>query len=342
VGPNAITRRADAIALGIERDAVPVIALVASARPVVAITANIHGDEVTGVAAVHALDEQLRSSLRVGTVVLYPSLNPRGLVSQQRVQPVDGVDLNRVFPGDPKGQGASRLAGLLWADLLSRTPDAVVDLHADSAVAIPYVIVDRATTHRGDARTRMDRAVLEMAEASGLTVLHEYPEDQYVRFRLDRSLAGAMVNHANVPAVTLEIGPRRAVDPRAVRQALAAVQRILHHLGLVDAPISSGGPTPGISSGGPTPGIGDRPPRLPGGPWRRAAAPRVQSPGVFEPTLLPGDAFEAGDVLGVVRALDGTVRELLHAELPGIVISWSETAWVDARAVPGTLGLREG
>ena len=42
-----------------------------------------------------------------------------------------------------------------------------------------------------------------------------------------------------------------------------------------------------------------------------------------------------------VRALDGTVRELLHADAPGIVISWSETAWVDARAVPGTLGLRE-
>ncbi|MEZ4238882.1 MAG: succinylglutamate desuccinylase/aspartoacylase family protein [Myxococcota bacterium] len=320
---RAITRRTDAIALGSERDSVPVVALAASERPVVAVTANIHGDEVTGVAAVHALDELLRSSLRAGTVVLYPSLNPRGLVSQQRTQPVDGVDLNRVFPGDPQSQGASRLAGLLWADLLARSPDAVIDLHADSAVAIPYAIVDRATTHRGEARTRMDRAVLAMAEASGLTVLHEYPEDQYVRFRLDRSLAGAMVNHANVPALTLEIGPRRAVDPRAVRQAVAAVARILAHLGLADPP-------PPASR-----------PRAPGGPWRRAAAPRVQSAGVFEPSLLPGDAFTPGDVLGVVRPSTAPSASWLHAELPGIVISWSETAWVDARAVPGTLGLRE-
>ncbi|MEQ1502174.1 MAG: succinylglutamate desuccinylase/aspartoacylase family protein [Myxococcota bacterium] len=301
----------------------PVIALVASPGPVVAVTANIHGDEVTGVAAVHALDEQLRVSLRAGTVVLYPSLNPRGLVSQQRVQPVDGVDLNRVFPGDAGSQGATRLAGLLWADLLARRPEAVIDLHADSAVAIPYAIVDRATYHRGEARARMDRTVLGMAEASGLTVLREYPEDQYVRFRLDRSLAGAMVNHGSIPAVTLEIGPRRAVDPRAVRITVAAVLRILHHLKLVDPPSD-----PPIA-------------RPAGGPWRRAAAPRVQSPGVFEPMLAPGESFEAGAVLGVVRALDGTVREVVHADTEGIVVSWSETAWVDARAVPGTIGLAE-
>lgn len=295
-------------------------------QPTVAVTANIHGDEVTGIAAVHALDLELQHTLRRGTVVLYPSLNPRGLVAQQRVQPGDGVDLNRVFPGDPGGQGAARLAGVVWADLRGRNPTALIDLHADSAVAIPYAIVDRATTHRGDARAKMDQAVLAMAGASGLTVLHEYPEDQYVRFRLDRSLAGAMVNHANVPAVTLEIGPRRAVDPRAVRLAVGAVSRILHHLGLIDPP-----PEPAPA---PTP--------LPGGPWRRAAAPRVFASGVFEPVLLPGDAFGVGDVLGVVRALDGGVREVVHAEAAGVVVSWSETAWVDARAIPGTLGLREG
>lgn len=326
-----VARRSDAIALGTDRDVVPVVVLSASPRPVVAVTANIHGDEVTGVAAIHALDEQLRATsgaagnpLVRGTVVLYPSLNPRGLVAQQRVQPIDGVDLNRVFPGDPNGVGASRLAGQLWADLVGRKPDALIDLHADSAVSIPYAIVDRATNHRGAARERMDRAVLAMADASGLTVLHEYPEDQYVRFRLDRSLAGAMVNHGSVPAVTLEIGPRRAVDPLAVRIAVAAVSRILHHLGLVAS--LDPGPVP----------------RAAGGPWRRAAAPRVQSPGVFEPSLLPGDAFAQGDVLGVVRALDGTVREVVHADAKGIVVSWSETAWVDTRAVPGTLGLCEG
>ena len=308
---------------GASRDALPVVQIRApEPGPVVVVTANVHGDEVTGVAAVHRLDDRLGASLVRGTVVLYPSLNPRGLQQQQRVQPDDGVDLNRVFPGDPEGHGATRLAGALWSDLASRRPDALVDLHADSAVSIPYAIVDRATHLQGLKRERMDDAVRAMAEASGLTVLHEYPDEQYVRFRLDRSLAGAMVNHAGVPAVTLEVGPRRAVDPVAVDRAADAVLRILGHLGLV---------------------ADDLPPALrpAGGPWRRTAAPRLQSSGVFEPVLEPGARFEAGDVLGTVRALDGTVREVVRSECRGLVVSWSESAWHEVQGVPGTLAMEE-
>lgn len=311
--------------VGTDRDVLPIVVLTASARPVVAVTANIHGDEVTGVAAIHLLDELLRSELVRGTVALYPTLNPRGLVAQQRVVPHDGTDLNRLFPGDLSAQGTSRCAAELWRDLVGRKPDAVIDLHADSAVAIPYAIVDRATGLQGAARQEMDQKVLAMAEASGLLVLHEYPEDQYMRFHLDRSLAGAMVNHAGVPAVTLEVGPRRAVDPWAVRSAAQAVRGILHHLSLCE------GPEEGLPSQ----------PAVVGGPWRRAAAPRVNANGVFEPALAPGETFAAGAVLGHVRALDGTVREVLLAEAAGVVVSWSETAWVAPRSVPGTLGLQE-
>ncbi len=323
--PIGVRRKVASFAppFGTGSETLPVVQLRApEPGPVVIVTANVHGDEVTGVVAVHRLDDRLTATLLRGSVVLYPSLNPQGLQQQQRVQPGDGVDLNRVFPGDLEGQGATRLAGALWADLSSRRPDALVDLHADSAVSIPYVNVDRATHLHGTGRERMDGAVRAMAEASGLTVLHEYPDDQYVRFHLDRSLAGAMVNHANVPAVTLEVGPRRAVDPDAVDRAVDAVLRIIGHLGLVrDVP-----PPPSVD---------------PGGPWRRTAAPRLQSTGVFEPALGPGARFAAGDILGTVRALDGTVREVVRAEVAGLVVSWSESAWHDARGVPGTLAVLE-
>lgn len=326
--PGHIHRRAESITIGADRDVLPVVVLSAGGAPVVAITAGIHGDEVTGVAAAHLLDEILRVSLRQGTVALYPSLNPRGLVAQQRTLPQDGSDLNRLFPGDLLAQGTARWAADLWRDLLSRRPDAVIDLHADSAVSIPYVIVDRATSHRGLARQSMDARVLAMAKASGLLVLHEYPEDQYVRFQLDRSLAGAMVNRASVPALTIEVGPRRAVDPRSIQVASQAVLRVLAHLGLCEPPLCE----PPAS---PLP----QPPAS--GPWRRAPAPRVASNGLFEPALSPGEGFAAGSVLGYVRALDGSVREVITAESSGVVVSWSENAWVSPRAIPGTLGLVE-
>jgi uncharacterized protein len=319
-----VRRRIDAITLpGAGREPVAVVVHATGPGPVVAVTANIHGDEVTGVAAVHRLDELFPTLLVRGTVVLYPSLNPRGLARQQRVQPDDGVDLNRVFPGERDGTGAARHAALLWKDFADRKLDALVDLHADSAVSVPYAIVDRATHLRGEVRERMDEALQAMAHASGLTVLNEYPEDQYVKFHLDRSLAGAMVNHAGIAAVTLEVGPRRAVDPAAVRVTVAAVLRILVHLGLVQSDPE------------------DPVPRLPGGPWRRIAAPRVRFGGVFEPVLSPGDRFDEGAVLGTVRAIEGTVREVVSAAAPGIVVSWTESAWIEARGVPGTLGVVE-
>ncbi|MCA9573755.1 MAG: succinylglutamate desuccinylase/aspartoacylase family protein, partial [Myxococcales bacterium] len=119
------------------RDTVPVLVHEASAGPVVAITANIHGDEATGVAVVQELDRWLAERLLKGAVVLYPSLNPAGLSNRTRVLPPDGADLNRLFPGHRDGSESERHAASIWKDLAARRVGLVIDLHADSARSIP-------------------------------------------------------------------------------------------------------------------------------------------------------------------------------------------------------------
>jgi len=319
---DRVVRRTTSLELerrGAAREVVPVSVLEAGASgPTVVITANVHGDEATGVAAVLALQQRLEQVLLAGSVVLYPSVNPHGLRLQQRPVPADGVDLNRAFPGDRGGRGADGVAGRLWADLQRRQPDLVLDLHADSVVAVPYTIIDRPVSLRGDQRRQMERRLEDLAHAAGLLVLHEYPDDLYVRFGLDHSLAGAVVNDMQVPALTLEVGPRRAVDPASVDVTVGAVLRILLRQGMVaDAPTAR---------------------RLPQGQLRRTSAPRVRRPGVFVPVVRPGEAYRADDLLGVVRGLDGHARDEVRAEAPGVVVSWSEGAWLDVGAVPGTLG----
>ncbi len=307
---------------GPTREVIPVTCLDAGPGPVVAITANVHGDEATGLAAVLQLQSHLELHLLAGQVVLYPSLNPPGLRLQQRPVPADGVDLNRTFPGDSGEEGAEGVAGRLWADLRTRRVDLLLDLHADSSVAVPYAIKDRPVRLGSSARRTMEARLDALALATGLLVLEEYPDDLYVRFRLDKSLAGAVVNDLQVPALTLEIGPRRAVDPRAVATTVGAVLRILHAEGMVAAaPEGSRGSQPRL---------------------RRTSAPRVRRPGVFVPSLAPGARFARGDVLGVVRGLDGECRDEVRAASRGVVVSWSEGAWVDAGAVPGTLGEEVG
>jgi predicted deacylase len=70
------------------------------------VSANIHGNEVNGIVVAHrliaALEAAVESKTLVGTVVVYPSLNPTGLVAGTRT-PSYSFDANRLWPSqEPK------------------------------------------------------------------------------------------------------------------------------------------------------------------------------------------------------------------------------------------------
>ena len=68
--------------------ALPVLELRApTPGPTVVVTANIHGDETTGIGVVHNLVRILPDLLLRGSVVMYPSLNPAGLTAHSRTLP---------------------------------------------------------------------------------------------------------------------------------------------------------------------------------------------------------------------------------------------------------------
>jgi len=304
---------------------IPVITVDSGADgPVVVVTGNVHGDEPTGVYAAHRLLDRLPVDVVRGRVHVYPTLNPPGLRANQRGVGPEGPDLNRKFPGRRSGDLAARLARVLWDDLVKREPALLIDLHADSSQSIPYAIVDRAVRHRGEARRDLDATLCAYAEATGLTVIHEYPDELYLRFGLDRSLAGATVNDLGVPAVTIESGPRRVVSQRAIDVTVEAVRGVLAKVGVIDAVVA-----PDAT-------------RRAGGPWRRTSGPRTRFEGLFVPLLPPGAVFEAGALLGVVRAPDGQVLEEVHAVAEGLVVSWVDGAWLEAGTVVATLGVPEG
>lgn len=303
---------------------VPVIVLESALPgPTAVVTANLHGDETTGVGVVRRLDAWLRSAPFVGRVVLYPSCNPGGLRAQSRVVPQDEGDLNRVFPGDRAGTLAARLADVLWRDLSARRPAVVIDLHADAPVALPYVIVDRPVRRVGLPRARLAERLLRLANATGLTVLREYPEEAYLKFGLDRSLAGAVVNVLGVPAVTLEVGPRRQLDPAAVDTALRATLGALGDVGVVGH----------VEPAHPT--------RVEGS-WRRSPTPRPVRGGLVERAHEPGARVRAGERLATLVDLHGERVEDVLATEDALVVSWVESPWVVPGGLLGTLGIPDG
>ncbi len=300
----------------------PVISVRAPAPgPVVAVGANLHGDECTGIGAAFRLADELPALLDRGTVHLYPSLNPKGLEDGTRRMPGDKLDPNRAFPGSLRGSLAERHAWRVWSDLLARRPALYVDLHTDTCGAIPYAIVDRVL--RDEPGDRLAEKIVALAEASGLTVLREYPVDRYRRFELDRSLPGALINGPGVAALTLEVGPRRRLDPDAVDLAVTGVYGVLSALWMVRRSA--------------TPHPSRRADRV----WRRESGPRTTRAGVLVPRVGPGGSFTRGAPLAELRGLSGELREVLVSPWEGFVVALPEKALVQAGVSCATLAVPE-
>jgi predicted deacylase len=289
--------------------------------PSVVVTANIHGDETTGIGIVHNLVRCLPGLLLRGSVHLYPTLNPGGLAACMRALPADGQDLNRRFPGKARGSASDRHAQRIWSAIMAHKPDAVLDLHTDTSGAIPYAIVDRVLDRvRGRAlASRCGR----LAEASGLTVLREYPRERYLRFELDKSLPGALINGEGIAAITLEIGPRRQLDPESVAIGTTSALGVLTEAGVVNLPAA------------------DDPTRHGGGPWRREGGPRTNHKGVLVPRVRAGEVLKKGTPIADVRTVGGEVLESLVARAQGFVVAMPDRTHVVPGVACATLAVRD-
>jgi uncharacterized protein len=97
--------------------------------PVLCVTAGIHGGEYVPMVAVRQFTGELDPARMRGTVVTCLQSSP--VAFQQRaafINPLDGQNLNRTFPGDPAGGPTERLAAWLFENVLTRG-DYYVDCH---------------------------------------------------------------------------------------------------------------------------------------------------------------------------------------------------------------------
>ncbi|MEQ8963814.1 MAG: succinylglutamate desuccinylase/aspartoacylase family protein, partial [Coleofasciculus sp. C2-GNP5-27] len=97
------------------------------AGPRLWISAAIHGDEINGVEIIRQVLERINPSQLHGVLIAVPIVNVFGFIEQSRYLP-DRRDLNRSFPGSPRGSLASRLADLFMTEVVSRCTHGI-DLH---------------------------------------------------------------------------------------------------------------------------------------------------------------------------------------------------------------------
>ena len=133
IDPNRPGKHRSKITIPIDRGRTVELAITLVRRgpgPLILFTAGNHGDEYEGPAALLKLTHDLRpADLVRGGVIVMPIINPPAVDAGTRTSPIDGKNLNRVFPGRKSGSVTERIAYLITTAVLPHAI-ALLDLHA--------------------------------------------------------------------------------------------------------------------------------------------------------------------------------------------------------------------
>src|SRR5437867_12037275 len=133
------------------------------AGPTFLITAGIHAAEYTGIEAAIRLGRTISPDAVRGTILILPLLNRPGFYERSiYVNPEDGDNLNRLFPGKTDGTWGERFAHRLLTEIITKC-DYSIDLHAGDLIEDHVPLV----TYRVTQDAGLNERIQEMANAYG-------------------------------------------------------------------------------------------------------------------------------------------------------------------------------
>lgn len=263
------------------RISVPVRVIRAKRRgPRVFVTGAVHGDELNGMGIIRRLMYEELPVLQRGTLIMVPVVNVSGLENHMRYLP-DRRDLNRSFPGSSTGAISSRLADVMYTEVISQC-DLGIDFHSAAVRRTNYPNV------RADMR---NPEVKKLARAFGseLIVNSKGP---------DGSLRRTAVK-AGVPTIILEAGEVWKVEPGVLEMGIRGTLNVLKHYGMI--------------GGKPVPPLFQK--VLDKTVWVRA-----EHGGILDFHAKPGDFVRAGQILATNFNIFGREQRMVESPVDGIIL----------------------
>jgi len=248
--------------------------------PTMWLSGAIHGDEVNGIDIVRRIILELDAKALAGTVLAVPIVNVFGVTAGDRYLP-DRRDLNRSFPGSPRGSLAARMAHIFFDNVVSRC-DLGLDFHSGSA---------------GRSNLPQIRCDLDQDATRRLAVAFGAPVTLHATLR-DGSLRAA-ARRGGTPVLLYETGEAHRFDEAGIRLGMGGALRVLKSLGMIDdAPEREREPLFSRNSS-----------------WIRAGRG-----GFVHLSVGLGDRVRAGQALATVTQTFGRGRIPLRARDAGVVI----------------------
>lgn len=257
--------------------------------PTVWLSGAIHGDEIAGVEIIRQVLSLIEPSSMSGTLIAAPVVNVHGFNTGDRYLP-DRRDLNRSFPGSPRGSLAARIAHLLMTEVVQRCTVGI-DLHtgSDERTNLPQIRADLD-----------DPNVVALAKVFGAPIaIHSRVRDGSLRQAASES--GAIV-------LLYEGGEASRFDPAAINAGRDGVLRVLADLGICEATTPNHGET--VFS-------------------RRSAWVRASKSGILHLEADLGSRVSAGGPIAIIVDPFGKRLATVKARFSGIVIGHTQRPLVN-------------
>ena len=281
---------------------IPITTVANGSGPTVLILGGNHGDEYQGQIAALKLARELTPEMVTGRIILIPSLNFPAARAATRLSPLDGMNMNRAFPGNPEGSVTSQIAHFLTTVIFPLS-DVVIDIHSGgrSMEFVPCAHMHLVSDL--EQRRRMLAAMLAWntdfaflyADIAGSGLLPVEAENQ-----------GKLV-------VTTELGGGECIPASVHRIAQSGLRNVLIHVGVLrgkEQTRESLGKVPTVLTQA----------------LNREDYLLAPESGVFEVCVELGEHVQQGDTVGFIHHLERPDR------LPETIVAQSNGYLVTMRA----------
>lgn len=254
--------------------------------PTLVVTGGVHAAEYASIAAALDLGRSLAPATLRGRVIVVPVMNlPAFTARSIYVNPLDGKNLNRVFPGNAAGSASEQIAAWVFSNVIAQA-DYYVDLHGGDLVEalVPFTIFFRS----GD--TQVDDVSLEMAKVFGIEYLvcSETPGSTF-----------CAASRAGIPSILAESGGQGIWTPADVGLLTDGLNRLMRHFTLIP---------------------GAPPERVACTLLEQFLWLRSDHDGFWYPAVPVGEVVKRGQDLGCVKDVEGHVLQTASSPADGRVL----------------------
>ncbi|MGF1511265.1 MAG: succinylglutamate desuccinylase/aspartoacylase family protein [Myxococcota bacterium] len=225
------------------------------------LTAGIHGDELNGVEVVRRVMQRVDPLDLKGMLIGLPVVNLHGFRRGERDLP-DRRDLNRHFPGSPRGSAASRI-GFRVFKFLEGLCDEAIDFHTGSS-----------------RRTNFPQVRADVKQPEVLRLALRLQPPIIVHSEGSRGMLRRALTSVDIPTVTYESGEALRFQLDVIEGVVHSVVEAVRQNELLTLP-----PRP------------DVPPEV----FLQSSWVRVDRGGILTNRVDLGETVRKGDVLGVVQ-----------------------------------------